>query len=268
MRRILCVTCQISATNHAHIGTGMMARASSFTKVRSGALSGLIVAVLGTPLAARAQEIAHDSPVLTALTPGVADARNRAIACLSTAIVYEAAHEPVEGQQAVAEVILNRVRNPAYPKSVCGVVFAGSERRTGCQFSFTCDGSLDRQPAQSVMALARMVAAAALDGHNPVRVSGATHYHANYVSPYWAPSLIRIARIGAHIFYRGAGTRDSGMVAKNYVPSGEPVIGRIGTAQSTTLPALPMLRPNPLTRPAAPALFSPWGLSTITAAGG
>jgi len=70
--------------------------------------------------------------------------RLRSIDCLADAIYYEAGNEPVEGQRAVAQVVLNRVRHPAYPNSVCGVVYQGAARRTGCQFSFVCDGSLAR----------------------------------------------------------------------------------------------------------------------------
>lgn len=186
--------------------------------------------------------------------------RARAVQCLSTAIAYEAAYEPVEGQQAVAEVVLNRTRHPAYPKTVCGVVFAGSQRRTGCQFSFTCDGSLARRLPEKVMAMARAVATSALDGGNPARVGGATHYHADYVSPYWAPSLTRIAKIGAHIFYRGAGTRDSGALTPSFRPSAEPIIDRLGSA------AAPIGEPTPASsrQPSGQTpqtIFAPWGLA-------
>ncbi|MCX7675862.1 MAG: cell wall hydrolase, partial [Alteraurantiacibacter sp.] len=85
--------------------------------------------------------------------------------CLAMAIYYEAASEGLAGQQAVAQVVMNRVRHPAWPNSVCGVVFQGSERTTGCQFTFTCDGSLARKPNASGMARARAVARAALGGY-------------------------------------------------------------------------------------------------------
>jgi len=131
--------------------------------------------------------------------------RARALECLTTAIYYEAAIEPTEGQRAVAQVILNRVRHPAYPRSVCGVVFQGSERSTGCQFSFTCDGSLRRTPMASAWQRAKKVAEDALAGKIYAPVGLATHYHTNWVVPYWSSSLVKSANVGTHIFYRWAG---------------------------------------------------------------
>ena len=134
-----------------------------------------------------------------------ADTRARALECLTSAIYYEAGQESVEGQRAVAQVILNRVRHPAFPNSVCGVVYEGSTRVTGCQFTFTCDGSMNRQPVPALWDRARRVADAALTGSVYAPVGQATHYHANYVVPYWASSLAKTAVEGAHIFYRWAG---------------------------------------------------------------
>lgn len=138
----------------------------------------------------------------------VAD-EGRALQCLTQAIYYEAASEPDAGQRAVAQVVLNRVAHPAYPNTVCGVVYQGSERRTGCQFTFTCDGSLARQPMRVFWDRARRVALAALSGAVYKPVGLATHYHTVQVHPYWAASLDRIGTIGAHIFYawRGAAGR-------------------------------------------------------------
>jgi hypothetical protein len=129
----------------------------------------------------------------------------RALHCLTAAIYYEAGSEALEGQRAVAQVILNRVRHPAFPNSVCAVTYEGSTRRTGCQFTFTCDGALRRQPAQDAWARARAVALAALKGDVFAPVGYATHYHANYVVPYWATSLSKNALFGRHIFYRWQG---------------------------------------------------------------
>ncbi|MBI1407206.1 MAG: cell wall hydrolase [Caulobacter sp.] len=134
-----------------------------------------------------------------------AEDRAAAVRCLTQAIYYEAALEPLEGQQAVAQTVLNRVRHPAYPKSVCGVVYQGSLRLTGCQFSFTCDGSLAREPNPVIWARAEGVAKRALAGFVLPSVGTATHYHADYVAPYWAPTLYRITTIGRHIFYRWTG---------------------------------------------------------------
>jgi hypothetical protein len=134
-----------------------------------------------------------------------AASRAQALECLTSAIYYEAGQESDDGQRAVAQVILNRVRHPAYPSSVCGVVFQGSTRTTGCQFTFTCDGSMARAPMASVWNRARKVAVDALAGSVYAPVGLATHYHANYVLPYWASSLVKTHIEGAHLFYRWAG---------------------------------------------------------------
>jgi spore germination cell wall hydrolase CwlJ-like protein len=133
------------------------------------------------------------------------ETRARALECLSQAIYYEAGNESDDGQRAVAQVVLNRVRHPAYPSSICGVVYEGSQRVTGCQFTFTCDGSLNRRPDIAGMARARRIAEAALRGSVYTPVGNATHYHADYVVPYWSSSLAKSAVVGAHIFYRWAG---------------------------------------------------------------
>lgn len=129
----------------------------------------------------------------------------RAVNCLTAAVYFEAASESQVGQQAVAQVVLNRMRHPAFPKSVCGVVFEGSQLSTGCQFSFTCDGSLNRTPSAAGWARAKAVAVAALGGFVAPSVGQATHYHAVYVAPYWSPTLLKVRNIGAHIFYRWMG---------------------------------------------------------------
>jgi len=131
--------------------------------------------------------------------------RIRAVNCLTQAIYYEAGYEPPEGRRAVAQVVINRMRHAGYPKSICGVVYQGAGRVTGCQFSFTCDGSLDRPPEPSAWAEARAVAQEALSGSVEPSVGVSTHYHADYVAPYWAPTLVKLAQIGAHIFYRWTG---------------------------------------------------------------
>ena len=134
-----------------------------------------------------------------------AETRSRALECLTSAIYYEAAQEPTDGQRAVAQVVLNRVRHPAFPNSVCGVIYEGSTRATGCQFTFTCDGSMAYAPIPSLWDRARKVAEAALSGYVYAPVGYATHYHADYVVPYWASSLTKSLVAGAHIFYRWPG---------------------------------------------------------------
>jgi len=133
------------------------------------------------------------------------DDSSRALHCMTQAIYYEAAREPVRGQQAVAQVVLNRVRHPAYPKSICGVVYQGSARPTGCQFTFTCDGALRWTPQPALWRQAQDVAKKALAGFVDKDVGSATHYHAAYVIPYWAPTLVKMTQVGQHIFYRWTG---------------------------------------------------------------
>jgi spore germination cell wall hydrolase CwlJ-like protein len=136
---------------------------------------------------------------------GDSDARSRALECLASAVYYEAGSQDDKGERAVAQVVLNRVRHPAFPGSVCDVVYQGSTRATGCQFTFTCDGSLYRRPDLAGWNRAYRVASAALSGSVYAPVGYATHYHANYVVPYWASTLAKNAVVGAHIFYRWAG---------------------------------------------------------------
>ncbi|QPQ56261.1 cell wall hydrolase [Allosphingosinicella flava] len=167
------------------------------------------------PLAkADALSINASTPVEEGLIPAAAPFKllartsaDRALAveCLTSAIYYEAALEPEDGQRAVAQVVLNRVRHPAYPNSVCGVVYQGYERSTGCQFTFTCDGSLTRAPVAAIWNRAREIAKAALDGYVYAPVGWATHYHANYVVPYWSSTLVKLGDVGNHIFYRWTG---------------------------------------------------------------
>ena len=143
------------------------------------------------------------------LAATTAIARLTATDCLTAAIYYEAAGETEIGQRAVAQVVLNRVRHPSYPNSVCGVVFQGAERSTGCQFTFTCDGSLARPPAPALWLRARRFAEQALAGFVERNVGLSTHYHTNWVVPYWSGNLAKTALVGSHIFYRwqgGAGT--------------------------------------------------------------
>jgi spore germination cell wall hydrolase CwlJ-like protein len=128
--------------------------------------------------------------------------RTQAITCLTMAIYYEAGTQGPDGEAAVAQVVLNRVRNPHFPHSVCGVVFEGSDLPTGCQFTFTCDGSLGRAPLPALWRGAQAVAERALNGSVEKIVGLATHYHTIWVVPYWRPSVTKVAQIGAHIFYR------------------------------------------------------------------
>ena len=132
--------------------------------------------------------------------------RAQALECLASAVYYEAGSQSEDGERAVAQVVLNRVRHPAFPSTVCGVVYQGSTRTTGCQFTFTCDGSLQRRPDTEGWARAKRIAQAALNGAVFAPVGLATHYHADYVVPYWASTMAKNAVVGAHLFYRWAGS--------------------------------------------------------------
>jgi hypothetical protein len=164
--------------------------------------------------------------------PSDAATFDRALQCLTQAIYYEARSEPDEGQRAVAQVVLNRVRHPSYPDSVCGVVYQGSTRSTGCQFTFTCDGSMGRGIEPSAWARAERIAEAALRGSVYRPVGLALNYHTTAIRPYWAPSLVRQAVVGSHIFYRRP---DSGDVrAFSQMPSGAEVPPGFASASPAT----------------------------------
>jgi Cell Wall Hydrolase len=174
------------------------------------------VAAAGAVAMSRPSARAVPLPSAEAIAPGqaaepfvVGERSERDVAaslqCLTAAVYYEARSESFEGQRAVAQVVLNRARHPAFPKNICGVVYQGSKRRTGCQFSFTCDGSLRAPRDPAAWARARRVAGAALAGSVYGPVGHATHYHASYVQPWWAASLKRAVSVGSHIFYRWRG---------------------------------------------------------------
>ncbi|MBD3771064.1 MAG: cell wall hydrolase [Rhodobacterales bacterium] len=122
--------------------------------------------------------------------------------CMAQAIYYESRNEPLAGQLAVAEVISNRMRDHRYPDTACGVVFQGATRTTGCQFTFTCDGALNRKPKGTAWEQAKEIAAHVLMNLAEDRTGGATHYHATYVDPVWSAGLIKTDKIGLHVFYR------------------------------------------------------------------
>lgn len=122
--------------------------------------------------------------------------------CLATAIYFEARGESTRGQLAVAQVVMNRVRSSLYPDTICGVVFQGQHRRTGCQFSFTCDGHPDFPREEGQWLLANQLAKKVTDGEVwDEDVGHATHYHATYVKPQWRRQLDHVRRVGRHIFY-------------------------------------------------------------------
>lgn len=136
--------------------------------------------------------------------PNALDA-SRDLECLTQAAYYEARGEGRDGMQAVAQVVLNRVRHPAFPKSVCGVVFQGSGQRSGCQFSFTCNGAMRARVNPVAWNRARDVASKALSGSVYATVGNATHFHTTGVSPSWRNSLTQVSQVGSHLFYRFGG---------------------------------------------------------------
>jgi len=179
--------------------------------------------------------------------------RGRAMECLAAAIWYEAGSEPDAGQQAVAQVVLNRVRHPAFPHSVCGVVYQGSER-AGCQFSFACDGAMARVPSRASWARAAGVAAMALGGRVFAPVGLATHYHTYAVTPAWNRALVMTDVVGAHFFHRWKGWWGTPAAFNARYAGGEPVPGPHPAAAIATVAAIGAeVPPLPLPRVATEA---------------
>ncbi len=146
--------------------------------------------------------------------------------CLALAALAEAGGSDV-GQRAVIQVVLNRVRHPAFSHTVCGTVFEGSQRRTGCQFTFTCDGALSRRYGDNAWQAARDRAEQALHGMVFAPVGTATHYHTDWVYPSWSPQLVKIAQVETHLFFRWPGYWGSGAVARITYRGGEPDFARL-----------------------------------------
>ena len=170
----------------------------------------------------------------------------RALLCLTQAVYYEAGFEPLAGRRAVAQVILNRMRHPAYPKSVCSVVYQRNSTPV-CQFSFVCDGALYRAPQATAWSQARDIAAAALAGYVEPTVGSATHYHADYVAPRWAPMLAKVAKLGAHIFYRwpGAWGLPAAFTGRYIGEPNDPAAMRPALRPAPTGSGSPVLLPQP-----------------------
>lgn len=122
--------------------------------------------------------------------------------CLAQAVYFESRSEPIDGQLAVAQVVLNRVKSPYYPDTICGVVFQNEKMRHRCQFSFACDGLSDNPYEPEAWDLAERIAYIALSGRWQDITEDATHYHAVYVNPSWANNLVETGQHGSHIFYR------------------------------------------------------------------
>jgi spore germination cell wall hydrolase CwlJ-like protein len=141
--------------------------------------------------------------------PLPASARSKTeMKCLATAIYFEARGEPERGQLAVAQVVLNRLKNPAYPDTICGVVYQNKNKRNRCQFSFACDGIKDRITDAGSWNRAQKLATNIVNDEKTTfatDVGTSTHYHANYVRPRWARHMKKMQKIGRHIFYKTYG---------------------------------------------------------------
>lgn len=153
--------------------------------------------------------------------------RERATDCLAAAGIYEAGSGAAD-QRAVMQVILNRMRHSAFPHSVCGVVFQGAERTTGCQFTFTCDGAmLRRSPSPEAWRQARMIAMEMLTGRVEPAVGLATHYHTDWVHPAWSGQLQKIAAVSTHLFLRWRGNFGEPRAFTTRYSGSEPLIAKM-----------------------------------------
>ena len=216
-----------------------------------GVTGTIALPALPVPAAQVAAAVAADVGVVAAQSFSMAAAssqdRARALECLTAAIYYEAASEPDAGQAAVAQVVLNRARHPAFPASVCGVVYQGSER-SGCQFSFACDGAMARAPSRTGWARAARAAGAALAGYVYAPVGLATHYHTFAVTPAWNRSLVMTDVVGAHFFHRWKGYWGTAAAFRQRYAGNEPIPGPhtpIVVAPVLTANAIPPLALTP-----------------------
>jgi hypothetical protein len=169
---------------------------------------------------------------------------SRDLECLTQAVYYEARGEGAAGQEAVAQVVLNRTRHPAFPKTICGVVFQGAADG-GCQFSFACDGSVRHRVEPGAWRRAEKIAARALDGFVMAEVGNATHFHVASLSTNWGPGLLRVAQIGAHVFYS--------------------LSGRHAAPATLTAKAQPVEPPTPTVTPAPQPVYASLSLPPLGA---
>lgn len=155
---------------------------------------------------------------------------DKALKCLAQAIYFESRAEPVRGQQAVAQVVLNRVFSPYYPKDVCSVVYQNAHRHLSCQFTFACDGKPEAINERGAWARANRIARQALDAKVWLpEVAKATHYHATYVHPNWISDMKMLVKTGVHIFYRprnwGDGSNEKGWGTPTAASAAAPLPG-------------------------------------------
>lgn len=188
----------------------------------------------------------------------------RELDCLTQAVYFEARGETPRGQAAVAQVVLNRVRHPAFPKSVCGVVYQGAGDR-GCQFSFACRGTPGVGRESAAWRKARRVARDALAGVVVAEVGAATHFHTTGVTPAWGSRLLRVAQVGVHVFYRLGASAPRAVFASRPVETAaadavftgavvQPASAEAALAPEPALaPAEAAIKPEPQAAPVTPA---------------
>ncbi|MFD1788866.1 cell wall hydrolase [Sphingomonas floccifaciens] len=197
---------------------------------------------------------------------GTPESQARALDCLAAAAIYEAGDD-AGGEKAVVQVVINRVRHPAFPKTVCGVVFQGAERRTGCQFTFTCDGAMMRAVNPAAWERARAVARMALNGTVDKRVGHATHYHTDWVVPYWSSSLDKIVAVDTHLFFRWSGWWGTPPAFRGTYGGVEPIVpqlARLSEAHRTAAEAAGMTTATLDPTVLGEAAISPTGLEQDT----
>lgn len=234
----------------SELGAAQFAASDAQLPTQAGATGTTVLPPLPIP-AAIAETLAAAEPGVVAARPfslgraGAVD-RARALQCLADAIYYEAASEPDQGQRAVAQVILNRVRHPAFPATVCGVVYQGSQAQ-GCQFSFACDGATARLPSRTAWMRAARSAGAALAGYVYAPVGLATHYHTYAVTPAWNRSLVMTDAVGAHLFHRWKGYWGTAAAFHQIYAGGEPIPGPLAPLVAPLPPTILAGVPTPLT---------------------
>ena len=197
----------IAPTGDVEIGPRMSV--ASIDPSRASALDAIagIAPEMSTPMPVVASEQLAYARAEAPITGGFAtgqpiETTDKELWCLATAIYFEARGESYRGQVAVAQVVQNRVRDRRYPETICGVVFQNQNRRNSCQFSFACDGIPEVINDKSSWAQAQDIAKRFADGELYLtEVGKATHYHATYVRPAWAPRMVKLTQIGLHVFY-------------------------------------------------------------------
>ena len=192
---------------------------------------------------------------------------SRQLECLTDAVYFEARGETPRGQAAVAQVVMNRVSSPSFPKTVCGVVFQGAATH-GCQFSFACDGSMRHGLEPDAWERARRIAERALTGRVLADIGKATHFHTTDVEPDWGPQMLRVAQVGLHVFYRfnphapanaPAAEDRADFVSLPMTPGGNLRVATavIEKAADATVSAAGGLAPPPAPKPAAAKPMQP-----------